>query len=161
MEQHDHQDTISIEPGDIANATGQIWEALTGHTLTGADADPSTFPHNGIRAYVRLNGPSPTQHMLVTVDASPAVALTLSELAHGHTGDDHDAQDAIGELANQIAGTLKALLAWPARIEPPQPGSQQTTEPNDHTAGVGAAACAAFHIGDSALRVCVSKEPLT
>jgi chemotaxis protein CheX len=99
---------------DLKAVVAQIWSAYLDVDGTGSiKALPGTGPRAPVTAAVPMNGAF-TGHLALATStrAASLVASLMLELDLPSVHDD-DVVDAVGELANIIAGNVKALLPQP------------------------------------------------
>jgi chemotaxis protein CheX len=96
---------------EIADATCEIFSSMIMLEVTAKEATQRTNPHfeNSITGMVGLAGTS-RGNLLIHLPASVATAVTTAFLGMDVDSIDDDVCDAIGELANMLAGAVKTAL---------------------------------------------------
>ncbi len=95
----------------IADATREIFSSMIMLDVTAKEATKRTSPDfvNSITGMVGLAGTS-KGNLLIHLPAPVATAVTTVFLGMDVDSIDDDVCDAVGELANMLAGTVKAAL---------------------------------------------------
>lgn len=98
----------------IDETVRSIWQSVFGTTLERVP-DPPDRVGLGVTGFVTMDGAFDGA-VLVQCTHELAQSLTTAMFGSAQTPDRADVQDAIGELANMIAGNLKPLLPGPSGI---------------------------------------------
>jgi hypothetical protein len=105
----------------LADGIAAVVESVFAELLDLPTAEPTTRPSEAsgrvLRASVRING---AWQGVVVVDCPEELARrTAAAMWGGQPHDRAQLADAIGELANMIAGNVKVLLPGPSRLSLP------------------------------------------
>lgn len=106
-----------IETNDLQKMTDEIWGGMLQIDLTPAEAVPAKL--DGIGACVQITG---AWEGAVRVDCSTALAQAATARFLGVTAEEvaiDQIRDAMGELANMSAGSVKPLLPPPCHLSLP------------------------------------------
>lgn len=95
----------------------EVWLALELEPLS---RELSATWQDGLSAVVHIDGDETAD---VAVHATPSLAAAVADSMFGESGDTSMLEDAIGEIANQVAGGVKGLLPGECALHVPQPGS--------------------------------------
>jgi chemotaxis protein CheX len=112
---------MAIRQEDLIAMNEQIWASMLGLTLSSVEyADALAHGGRGlIGGCVQLVG---VWQGAVRVDCSPALARTATTVFQGRKAEDlsvEEIRDTVGELANIVAGSVKALLPQPIHVSLP------------------------------------------
>lgn len=106
-----------IRTEDVQQTTNEIWSGMLQIELNSSDAVPERI--GGIGACVQITG---AWEGAVRVDCSTSLARLATSRFLGVTPDEVDIdqiRDAMGELANMSAGSVKPLLPPPCQLSLP------------------------------------------
>jgi chemotaxis protein CheX len=100
---------------DVAETVLSVWETLFDFPLNRLGGDPSAPPDRGVTALVQLEG---AWQGAVMLQCSTTLAEELTALMFNTdaTPIDEDVRDALGELANMVAGNIKTVLTQPSNL---------------------------------------------
>lgn len=82
---------------------------------------------DGLSAIVHIDGDETAD---VAVHATPSLAAAVADSMFGESGDTSMLEDAIGEIANQVAGGVKGLLPGECALHVPQPSTVSSIYPS-------------------------------
>jgi len=111
---------LAIEPDTLRLMADQVWTTLL---------DPAPVPEHEVDFDVAIAGHVEVLgtwmgcvQVTTSVDGATALTAQMLALAPADVALD-DLQDALGELANILGGSVKSCLADPARLSLPQVGA--------------------------------------
>lgn len=112
--------TAPITPDDLDAVVAAVWESLTGApAVPTATAPPLT--RDAVVATLTISGPDPVRVRVTVPDhAAGPLAAALLGTPDGQEPTAADVDDAVGEIANIVAGNVKALLPEPSTLSLPR-----------------------------------------
>lgn len=127
----------------------EVWLALE---LAPLSRDASlAWEQPGLSAIVHIDGDETAD---VAVHATISLATAVADSMFGESGDSSMLEDAIGEIANQVAGGVKGLLPGECALHVPQTGNEELRYP---AAPASCAAAWTSHQGRLLVQVWISK----
>ena len=107
----------AIEETSIREVTLAMWEALVGSAIDASEPSRWSTVSEFFTSRVRISGAWSGD---VAVHCSPGVARHITAVMFASAAEEiSEVADALGEIANVVAGNLKAFLPSPARLSTP------------------------------------------
>jgi chemotaxis protein CheX len=124
--------TLALEPADLKSLVDEIWSSLLAPPPV--DADLSAYVGEAMAGYVKISG-GWDGHVVVETsrDGAVAIASTLFD-APEHDLGPADLDDAVGELANIVGGSVKSCVEGHSTLSLPWVvTSEETVRPSGCT----------------------------
>jgi len=138
---------VELTDTDLRELIDGVWAPAVGLAVDWTDRDQESWDHAArLRFFGGWDG-----H--VHVDASDGFGRRLAQAMFGidpHDVTEDDARDALGELANVLAGNVKSYSEDPVDLDLPETGA-----PGDLQAAAAPVAQARFDVDGHAARVAV------
>ena len=108
-----------VELDDIIAITQQVWSSFLDLELTARPPGTAELATPALSATLRISGAWQGAVVLeCTADHAAAAAAVMFSTAPGSASQEQ-ARDALGELANVVAGNIKSLLPAPSALSMP------------------------------------------
>jgi chemotaxis protein CheX len=108
--------SVAPDAADVEDVVRSVWVTLSDRPLERA-RDRTTGLGGGLTGVVRIDG---AWTGAVAVECSaPLAAALATQMMRGADPSAEDVRDGLGEIANMVAGNVKALLPQPAHISLP------------------------------------------
>jgi chemotaxis protein CheX len=119
--------TLALEPADLKSLVDEIWSSLLAPPPV--DADLLAYAGAGMAGYVKISG-GWDGHVVVETsrDGAVAIASTLFDAPADDLGAD-DLNDAVGELANIVGGSVKSCVDGHSTLSLPWVVASEETAP--------------------------------
>ena len=107
---------LALSSEDLITITQDVWSSFLGFELVAVPVDAAALPGSVVAAVVRISGAWEGSVRLDCPQSHAAAAAAV--MFSGAVGGD-DTLDALGELANVVAGNVKSLLPAPSVLSTP------------------------------------------
>ncbi|QKE83500.1 chemotaxis protein CheX [Arthrobacter sp. NEB 688] len=122
-------DASPIEAEYLDSIVSTVWESLFGEPTVATPATPA--PPDSVRARVDIHGTwSGSVVVSCTRDVASDLTRDLLALPAGLPPDADEVRDALGEIANIVAGNVKSLLPDHATLGLPEVHQDGSAEPS-------------------------------
>lgn len=111
-----------ISPDDIVEITRTVWSSFLQLDLAVVPPEEAPLPGRVLSAALRLSGAWSGAVLLQCPEGHAAAAAAAMFAREPAQLSDGDARDAVGELANIVAGNIKSLLPAPCELSLPSVG---------------------------------------
>jgi chemotaxis protein CheX len=145
---------------DIIAITAQVWSSFLGVELSAVPPQDAELVGPVLVAQVRMTGAWNGRVLLRCSAAHAAAAAVCMFSTSPGAASDLEARDALGELANVVAGNVKSLLPAPSALSMPVVTAVEPPA-GEGVPGAGAAHHVAFVAPAGGLHVIVWEEATT
>jgi chemotaxis protein CheX len=111
--------SVALSPEDVEQVTKTVWMALVEEELVPASEEQSTLSGRFLTGCVQITG---EWEGAIVVSCSYNLAMSTTAFMFDMGVDEvtrEELQDAVGELANMVGGSLKGLVPGPSRLSLP------------------------------------------
>ncbi len=111
--------SYALSPDDVEQVTRTVWMALVEQELENRGEEAPTLSGRFLTGCVQITG---EWEGAIVVSCSFALAMNTTAFMFDMEVDEvtrEELQDAVGELANMVGGSLKGLVPGPSRLSLP------------------------------------------
>jgi len=111
--------SIALSPSDVEQVTQTVWMALVEQELSRTTEDETDISGCFLTGCVQITG---EWEGAIVVSCSHELAVNTTAFMFDMESSEvtpEDLQDAVGELANMVGGSLKGLVPGPSRLSLP------------------------------------------